>query len=172
MDFSYLGRTGLQVSRLCLGTMNFGPRTSEEDSHAIMDMAHDVGINFFDTANRYGTEPGETETIIGNWFASGGGRRERTVIATKVYGEMGSWPNEGKLSALNIRRALEASLRRLQTDYVDLYQFHHVDRNTPWEEIWQAIEVAVQAGKILTPGAATSPAGISPTRRLPPPGGT
>jgi aryl-alcohol dehydrogenase-like predicted oxidoreductase len=153
MDFTSLGRTGLQVSRLCLGTMNFGPRTSEEDAHAIMDVAHEVGINFFDTANRYGSEPGETETIIGNWFARGGGRRERTVIATKVYGEMGSWPNEGKLSALNIRRALDASLRRLQTDYVDLYQFHHIDRNTPWEEIWQAIEVAVQAGKILYAGS-------------------
>ena len=153
MDFTYLGRTGLRVSRLCLGTMNFGPRTSEEGAHAIMDVAHDVGINFFDTANRYGSEPGETETIIGNWFARGGGRRERTVIATKVYGEMGSWPNEGKLSALNIRRALDASLRRLQTDYVDLYQFHHIDRNTPWEEIWQAIEVAVQAGKILYAGS-------------------
>jgi aryl-alcohol dehydrogenase-like predicted oxidoreductase len=149
MDFTSLGRTGLQVSRLCLGTMNFGSRTSEEDAHAIMDIAHEVGINFFDTANRYGSKPGVTETIIGNWFATGGGRRERTVIATKVYGEMGSWPNEGKLSALNIRRALDASLRRLQTDYVDLYQFHHIDRNTPWEEIWQAIEVAVQAGKIL-----------------------
>ena len=153
MDFTYLGRTGLRVSRLCLGTMNFGPRTSEEDAHAIMDVAHEVGINFFDTANRYGSEPGETETIIGNWFARGGGRRERTVIATKVYGEMGSWPNEGKLSALNIRRALDASLRRLQTDYVDLYQFHHIDRNTPWEEIWQAIEVAVQADKILYAGS-------------------
>jgi NDP-hexose C3-ketoreductase / dTDP-4-oxo-2-deoxy-alpha-D-pentos-2-ene 2,3-reductase len=153
MDFTYLGRTGLRVSRLCLGTMNFGPRTSEKDAHSIMDVAHDVGINFFDTANRYGSEPGETETIIGNWFASGGGRRERTVIATKVYGEMGDWPNEGKLSALNIRRALDASLRRLQTDYVDLYQFHHIDRNTPWEEIWQAIEVAVQAGKILYAGS-------------------
>jgi aryl-alcohol dehydrogenase-like predicted oxidoreductase len=153
MDFTSLGRTGLQVSRLCLGTMNFGPRTSEEDAHAIMDAAHDAGINFFDTANRYGSEPGETETIIGNWFASGGGRRERTVIATKVYGEMGSWPNEGKLSALNIRRALDASLLRLQTDYVDVYQFHHIDRNTPWEEIWQAIEVAVQTGKILYAGS-------------------
>src|SRR5215204_2527481 len=153
MDFTYLGRTGLQVSRLCLGTMNFGSRTSEEDAHAIMDIAHEVGINFFDTANRYGSKPGVTETIIGNWFATGGGRRERTVIATKVYGEMGSWPNEGKLSALNIRRALDASLRRLQTDYVDLYQFHHIDRNTPWEEIWQAIEVAVQAGKILYAGS-------------------
>jgi aryl-alcohol dehydrogenase-like predicted oxidoreductase len=153
MDFTYLGRTGLRVSRLCLGTMNFGPRTSEEDSHAIMDAAHGAGVNFFDTANRYGSEPGETETIIGSWFASGGGRRERTVLATKVYGEMGSWPNEGKLSALNIRRALDASLGRLQTDYVDLYQFHHIDRNTPWEEIWQAIEVAVQAGKILYAGS-------------------
>jgi len=153
MDFTSLGRTGLQVSRLCLGTMNFGSRTSEEDAHAIMDIAHEVGINFFDTANRYGSKPGVTETIIGNWFATGGGRRERTVIATKVYGEMGSWPNEGKLSALNIRRALDASLRRLQTDYVDLYQFHHIDRNTPWEEIWQAIEVAVQAGKILYAGS-------------------
>jgi aryl-alcohol dehydrogenase-like predicted oxidoreductase len=153
MEFTQLGRTGLRVSRLCLGTMNFGPRTSEQDAHAIMDTAHDVGINFFDTANRYGSEPGETETIIGNWFANGGGRRERTVLATKVYGEMDSWPNEGKLSALNIRRALDASLRRLQTDYVDLYQFHHIDRNTPWEEIWQAIEVAVQAGKILYAGS-------------------
>jgi aryl-alcohol dehydrogenase-like predicted oxidoreductase len=153
MNFTHLGRTGLRVSRLCLGTMNFGPRTSEEESHAIMDAAHDVGINFFDTANRYGTQPGETEVILGNWFARGGGRRERTVLATKVYGEMGSWPNEGRLSALNIRRALDASLRRLQTDYIDLYQFHHIDRNTPWEEIWQAIEVAVQAGKILYAGS-------------------
>jgi aryl-alcohol dehydrogenase-like predicted oxidoreductase len=153
MKFSHLGRTGLQVSRLCLGTMNFGPQTSEDDAHAIMDAAHEAGINFFDTANRYGTEPGETETILGNWFASGGGRRERTVLATKLYGEMGSWPNEGRLSALNIRRALDASLRRLQTDYIDLYQFHHIDRSTPWEEIWQAIEVAVQAGKVLYVGS-------------------
>jgi aryl-alcohol dehydrogenase-like predicted oxidoreductase len=153
MDFTHLGRSGLSVSRLCLGTMNFGPRTSEEDSHSIMDAAHEAGINFFDTANRYGTEPGETETILGNWFARGGGRRERTVLATKVYGAMGDWPNEGKLSALNIRRSLDASLRRLQTDYVDLYQFHHIDRNTPWEEIWQAIEVAVQSGKILYAGS-------------------
>jgi aryl-alcohol dehydrogenase-like predicted oxidoreductase len=153
VEYTHVGRLGLVVSRLCLGTMNFGPRTSEEDSHAIMDAAHEAGINFFDTANRYGSDPGETETIIGNWFASGDGRRQRTVIATKVYGAMGEWPNEGKLSALNIRRALDASLQRLQTDYVDLYQFHHIDRDTPWEEIWQAIEVAVQAGKILYAGS-------------------
>src|SRR5215211_4106008 len=153
MDFTNLGRTGLQVSRLCLGTMNFGPRTSEDDSHVIMDAAHEAGINFFDTANRYGTEPGETETILGNWFASGGGRRDRTVLATKVYGAMGDWPNEGRLSALNIRRACEASLHRLQTDFLDLYQFHHVDRNTPWEEIWQACETLVAQGKVIYVGS-------------------
>ena len=155
MEFTHLGRTGLKVSRLCLGTMNFGPQTTEPDSHAIMDAAHDVGINFFDTANVYGgaDHRGHTEEIIGSWFASGGGRRERTVLATKLYGDMDRWPNNGKLSALNIRRALDASLKRLQTDYIDLYQFHHVDRATPWEEIWQAIEVAVQQGKILYAGS-------------------
>ena len=155
MQFTHLGRTGLTVSRLCLGTMNFGPQTTEPDAHAIMDAAHDVGINFFDTANAYGgaEHRGHTEEIIGSWFASGGGRRERTVIATKLYGDMGPWPNEGKLSALNIRRALDASLQRLQTDYIDLYQFHHIDRATPWEEIWQAVEVAVAQGKILYTGS-------------------
>lgn len=155
MEFTHLGRTGLKVSRLCLGTMNFGPHTSEADSHAIMDAAHDKGVNFFDTANVYGgvENKGHTEQIVGNWFAQGGGRRERTVLATKVYGDMGDWPNEGRLSALNLRRALDASLKRLQTDYIDLYQFHHVDRETPWEEIWQALEVAVQQGKILYVGS-------------------
>jgi aryl-alcohol dehydrogenase-like predicted oxidoreductase len=155
MEFTHLGRTGLTVSRLCLGTMNFGPQTSEPDSHAIMDSAHDVGINFFDTANAYGgaEHRGHTEEIIGNWFATGGGRRERTVLATKLYGDMDPWPNNGKLSALNIRRALDASLKRLQTDYIDLYQFHHIDRATPWEEIWQAVEVAVAQGKILYSGS-------------------
>jgi NDP-hexose C3-ketoreductase / dTDP-4-oxo-2-deoxy-alpha-D-pentos-2-ene 2,3-reductase len=155
MDYTHLGRTGLTVSRLCLGTMNFGPETSEPDSFAIMDAAHDAGINFFDTANVYGgaSDRGRTETIVGSWFAQGGGRRERTVLATKLYGDMGTWPNEGKLSALNIRRALDASLKRLQTDYIDLYQFHHIDRATPWDEIWQALEVAVTAGKVLYIGS-------------------
>jgi len=156
MDFTHLGRTGLTVSRICLGTMNFGPHTSVEDSHAIMDAAHDKGINFFDTANGYGRAiyPGRTEEIVGEWFAKDPKNREKTVLATKVYGDMGDgWPNEGKLSALNIRRALDASLKRLQTDYIDLYQFHHVDRATPWEEIWQAMEVAVQQGKILYAGS-------------------
>jgi aryl-alcohol dehydrogenase-like predicted oxidoreductase len=155
MEYTHLGRSGLSVSRLCLGTMNFGPLTSEADSHSIMDSAHEYGINFFDTANRYGRDlgVGATESIMGRWFSQGGGRRERTVLATKVYGEMGQWPNEGKLSALHIRRALDESLRRMQTDYIDLYQFHHIDRGTPWEEIWSAIEVAVSQGKILYVGS-------------------
>ncbi len=155
MEYTQLGRTGLKVSRLCLGTMNFGPHTSEADSFAIMDKALELGINFFDTANVYGWKTGEgvTEQIVGRWFAQGGGRREKTVIATKVYGRMGNWPNQSRLSALHIRRACEESLRRLQTDHIDLYQMHHVDRNTPWEEVWQAMEVLVQQGKVLYVGS-------------------
>ncbi len=155
MEYTHLGRLGLQVSRLCLGTMNFGPRTTEEDSFAIMDRALGHGINFFDTANVYGWKKGEgvTEQIVGRWFAKGGGRREKVVIATKVYGEMGDWPNESRLSALHIRRACEDSLRRLQTDHIDLYQMHHVHRATPWEELWQAMELLVQQGKVLYVGS-------------------
>ncbi len=155
MNHVHLGRTGLRTSRLCLGTMNFGPETSEADSFAIMDRALEHGINFFDTANVYGWKLGEgiTEQIIGRWFAQGGGRRERVVLATKVYGEMGKWPNEGRLSALHIRRACEASLRRLQTDHIDLYQMHHVDRDTPWDEIWQAMELLVQQGTVVYVGS-------------------
>ncbi|HVG64671.1 MAG TPA: aldo/keto reductase, partial [Actinomycetota bacterium] len=164
MEHTHLGRTGLLVSRLCLGTMNFGPETSEDVSGAIMDRALEEGVNFFDTANVYGRGGpgsgamktigrGATETILGNWFAQGGGRREKTVLATKVYGDMDDWPNSGRLSALNLRRALDASLKRLQTDHIDLYQFHHVDRDTPWEEVWQALEVAVAQGKVLYVGS-------------------
>ncbi|MGH3326623.1 MAG: aldo/keto reductase [Streptomycetales bacterium] len=155
MEHTHLGRTGLSVSRLCLGTMNFGPETSEEDSHAIMDRAHEHGINFFDTANVYGWKKGEgiTEQIIGRWFAKSGGRRDRTVVATKLYGSMSDWPNDTFLSALNIRRACDASLTRLQTDHIDLYQMHHVDRSTPWEEIWEAMEVLRQQGKIVYVGS-------------------
>jgi len=151
MEYTNLGRSGLSVSRLVLGTMNFGPETSEEDSRTIMDRAHEHGINFFDTANVYGRVKGEgvTEQIIGRWFASGGGRRERTVLATKLYGPMGDWPNENRLSALHIRRAAEESLRRLQTDYLDLYQMHHVERSTPFDEIWEAFSVLRAQGKVL-----------------------
>ncbi|MDI3284134.1 aldo/keto reductase [Polyangium sp. 15x6] len=155
MQYTRLGRTALKVSRLCLGTMNFGPQTSEEDSFRIMDRALELGINFFDTANVYGWKKGEgwTEQIIGSWFAQGGGRREKTVIATKVYGGMGDWPNTSRLSALHIRQACEESLRRLQTDHIDIYQMHHVDRDAPWDEIWQAMEVLVQQGKVIYVGS-------------------
>ncbi|MGW2018495.1 aldo/keto reductase [Streptomyces sp. NPDC001927] len=163
MKYTQLGRTGLKVSRLVLGTMNFGPQTDEADSHAIMDAALAAGINFFDTANVYGwgENKGRTEEIIGSWFAQGGGRREKTVLATKVYGSMSregdTWPNEDKLSALNIRRAVDASLKRLGTDYIDVYQFHHIDRLTPFEEIWQAIDVLIQQGKILYAASSNFP---------------
>ena len=155
MEYTNLGRTGLKVSKLCLGTMNFGPQTDEQTSHAIMDRALELGINFFDTANVYGWKSGEgiTEQIIGRWFANGGAKREKVVLATKVYGKMGDWPNEGRLSAKHIRQACEDSLRRLQTDYLDLFQMHHVDRETPWEEIWQAMEQLVTQGKVLYVGS-------------------
>ena len=155
MEYTRLGRTALKVSRLCLGTMNFGPQTSEADSFRIMDRAHELGINFFDTADVYGWKKGEgwTEQIIGRWFAQGGGRREKTVLATKAYAAMGDWPNESRLSALHIRRACEASLKRLQTDHLDLYQMHHIDREAPWEEVWQAMEVLVAQGKVVYVGS-------------------
>ncbi|MER7397387.1 aldo/keto reductase [Streptomyces sp. NPDC000151] len=160
MEYTQLGRTGLKVSRLVLGTMNFGPQTDEGDSHTIMDAALGAGVNFFDTANVYGwgENKGRTEEIVGSWFAKGGGRRDKVVLATKVYGNMAPdgdtvWPNHDKLSAVNIRRAVDASLKRLGTEYIDLYQFHHVDRATPWDEIWQAIDVLVQQGKILYAGS-------------------
>lgn len=163
MEYTQLGRTGLKVSRLVLGTMNFGPLTDEADSHTIMDTALGAGINFFDTANVYGwgENKGHTEEIVGSWFAKGGDRRDKVVLATKVYGNMAAdgeaWPNHDKLSALNIRRAVDASLKRLKTDYIDLYQFHHIDRSTPVEEIWQAIDTLVQQGKILYVGSSNFP---------------
>ncbi len=155
MEYTHLGRIGLKVSRLCLGTMNFGPQTSEADSFAIMDRALEHGINFFDTANAYGGQKGvgTTEQIIGRWFAQGGGRRDNIVLATKVYDVMGPRPNESRLSALHIRHACEDSLRRLQTDRIDLYQMHHIDRETPWEEIWQAMEQLVREGKVIYVGS-------------------
>ena len=155
MDYVHLGRTGLRVSRLCLCTMNFGPETTEEDSFAIMDRALELGFNFFDTANVYGWKLGEgvTEQIVGRWLARGGGRREKIVLATKVYAEMGKGPNDRRLSAYHIRRACEESLRRMQTDHIDLYQMHHIDRQTPWEEVWQAMEQLVREGKVIYVGS-------------------
>lgn len=155
MQYVHLGRSGLRVSRLCLGTMNFGPHTTETDSGQIMDRALELGINFFDSANVYGWKVGEgvTEQIVGRWLAQGGGRREKVVLATKVYGRMGDWPNESRLSARHIKRACEASLRRLQTDHIDLYQMHHIDRDCPWEEIWQGMEQLCREGKVLYIGS-------------------
>jgi len=132
--------------------MNWPWLTTEPEAYEVMDKALDAGINFFDTTDVYGGKRGEglTEQVIGRWFDKDGGRRQKVVLATKVYGNMGTtWPNEDKLSALNIRRSADASLRRLQTDYIDLYQMHHVDRDTPWEEIWEAMEVLRHQGKVL-----------------------
>src|SRR5205085_1827004 len=146
MQYVNLGRTALKVSRLCLGTMNFGPQTTEEDSYTIMDKALDLGINFFDTADVYGWKKGEgvTEQIVGRWFAQGGGRREKVILATKVFADMDLDPADltmkRGLSAVKIRRACENSLRRMKTDYIDLYQMHHIAREAPWEEVWQAME--------------------------------
>ncbi|MTA66573.1 MAG: aldo/keto reductase [Actinobacteria bacterium] len=157
MQYTQLGRSGLKVSRLILGTMNIGWTTPADEGKLLLDRGLELGINVIDTANMYGgpSGPGATETIIGEWFAQGGDRREKTVLATKLHNVMApfgspeTWPNESKLSALHIRRACEASLKRLQTDYIDLYQMHHVDRNTPWEEIWEAFSVLRQEGKVL-----------------------
>lgn len=160
MQFTNLGRTGLKVSRLCLGTMNFGPRTTQKDSHDIMDKALDLGINFFDTADVYGGKPGEgaTEQIVGKWIDKGGNRRDRIVLATKVYNPMNKKgqddPNKTRgLSAMKIVKACEASLKRLKTDYIDLYQMHHIERTCPWEETWQAMDTLVKQGKVIYVGS-------------------
>jgi aryl-alcohol dehydrogenase-like predicted oxidoreductase len=160
MNYTSLGRSGLQVSRVALGTMNFGELTAEAASFEIMDAALEAGINFFDTADVYGGPQspdmekgyGISEEIIGRWLAQGS-RRDRIVLATKLYQPMGTGPNDRRLSAYHIRRACEASLRRLQTDHIDLYQMHHVDRRTPWDEIWQAMEQLVREGKVTYVGS-------------------
>lgn len=168
MHYTHLGKTGLRVSRFCLGTMNFGPSTSEADSYAIMDAALDAGINFFDTADVYGRHPqmfqqlnrGATEEIIGRWFALGEGRRDAVILCTKVYNpmsEIGYRPeinrDQRSLSARKIIRHCEDSLRRLQTDWIDIYQLHHIDRNCPADEIWDAMQTLQRQGKIIYVGS-------------------
>lgn len=157
-----LGKHGVLVSNLCLGTMNFGWHTSEGDSFAIMDRALELGINFFDTADVYGweVEHGYTEEIIGRWFAQGGGRREAVVLATKVFNPVDRKDNlpevnsDGRsLSAYKIRKHCEGSLKRLQTDWIDLYQMHHVDHDCPWDETWQAFDALVKQGKVVYIGS-------------------
>ena len=160
MTYGHLGRSGLLVSRIGLGTMNFGYLADEPSSFAVMDAAFDAGINFFDTADVYGGPQspdmakgyGISEQTVGRWLQRSG-HRDDIVLATKVYQPMGLGPNDRRLSAYHIRRACEASLRRLQTDHIDLYQMHHVDRATPWEEIWQAMEQLVREGKISYVGS-------------------
>jgi len=155
MQYSKLGRSGLLVSRLCLGTMNFGAITPEKDSYEIMNRALELGINFFDTANVYGGKMGAgiTEKIIGKWLEENKERRDKIVLATKVYGEMGKWVNERYLSAYHIKKACEDSLKRMKTDHIDLYQMHHVHRDTPLDEIWQAMEQLISDGKIIYVGS-------------------
>jgi len=161
MNYSHLGRTGLKVGRIALGTMNFGELTDEAASLRIMDTALDAGINLFDTADVYGGPQspdmakgyGTSEEIVGRWLAQDQSRRDKIVLATKVYQPMGTGPNDKYLSAYRIRRACEASLKRLRTDHIDLYQMHHIDRATPWEEIWQAMEQLIREGKITYVGS-------------------
>lgn len=165
VEYINLGRTGLHVSRICLGTMNFGAVTEEKEAFRIMDAALDAGINFIDTANNYGQIVGKmgiTETIIGRWFAQGDGRRERTVLATKVHEDMGN-PYDGPntvpgLSAYKIRRHLRASMERLQTEHIELYYMHHIDRNCSFEELWGTFQALFQEGKIDYVGASNFPA--------------
>jgi len=154
MQYTHLGRSGLLVSKICLGTMNFGEYTQQADSFKIMDKALELGVNFFDTANIYGGKlgAGTTESIIGNWLEQSK-NRDKIVLATKVYNKMGDNINDSKLSAYHIRKACEASLKRLKTDHIDLYQMHHIDRETPWDEIWQAMDQLIQEGKIIYVGS-------------------
>jgi aryl-alcohol dehydrogenase-like predicted oxidoreductase len=160
MAYAHLGRSGLLVSRIGLGTMNFGYTMDESTSFEVLDAAIDAGINYIDTADVYGGPQspdmakgyGVSEEVIGRWLRRSG-HRDDIVLATKVYQPMGLGPNDRRLSAYHLRRACEASLRRLQSDHIDLYQMHHVDRATPWEEIWQAMEQLVREGKISYVGS-------------------
>lgn len=154
MEYTRLGRTGLTVSRLCVGTMNFGWQIDEQQSHAILDRAIECGLTFVDTANMYGSETGDglSERFIGSWFDKGS-HRDDVVLATKVYAPMSDRPNDGGLSARHIIASCEASLRRLRTDWIDLFQMHHIERRTPWEEIWQAMETLVAQGKVRYVGS-------------------
>ena len=157
-----LGKQGVQVSNICLGTMNFGWHTSEQDSFRIMDRALELGINFFDTADMYGwsVENGHTEEIIGRWLAQGGGRRDAIVLATKLYQPMKRKEKlhevnsaSHNLSAYKIRKHCEGSLQRMQTEHIDLLQMHHIDRACPWDEIWQSFEILAAQGKITYTGS-------------------
>ena len=158
MEYNKLGRSTMNVSKICLGTMHFGPKASEEESHQILDKALEMGINFIDTANVYGGSEGRgrSEEIIGSWFAARPDVRDQVVLATKVYGPMGEpgTPNEeGGFSAYKVRKHLAGSLRRLQTDHIDLYQTHHIDESVSAEEFWGTYEKIVAQGDVLYAGS-------------------
>lgn len=158
MEYKKLGRTGLKVSALCMGTMQFGWSLGEEDSHRILSATVEAGINFLDTADIYskwadGNPGGISETYIGNWMKQHKIRRDHIVIATKVRGDMGKGPNDEGLSRVHIMNAVEASLRRLQTDYIDLYQSHWTDDDTPIEETLRTFDDLVKQGKVRYVGA-------------------
>ena len=163
MEFRKLGRTGLKVSTICLGTMQFGWSADEATSHRIMSHAIELGCNFFDTADVYsrwaeGNDGGVSEQIIGNWLAQSGTRRDSIVLATKVRGQMGDGPNDQGLSRVHIMTAVEDSLRRLQTDHIDLYQVHWPDEETPLDETLSALTDLVRAGKVRYIGCSNYPA--------------
>ena len=168
MKYAKLGRSNCSISRICLGTMHFGPKASEQESFRIMDRAVDAGINFFDTADIYGGSGhwgGRSEEIIGKWLAQGNGRRDKIVLATKVFSHE-NWhhpeakytPNiEAGISAYKVRKNAEASLRRLRTDHIDLYQVHHFDRRVSGEEFWESFERLQASGKLSYVGTSNFP---------------
>ena len=163
MRYTNLGKSNLKVSRICLGTMHFGNRTPEDEAIKIMERALDMGINFWDTANVY-SGPGElrgtSEAIIGRYFQARKGSRERVVLATKVNGPMEDVddPNfERGISAYKVRKHVNDSLERLQTDRIDLYQVHHIDRSITLEEFWGTFEKLVADGKVLYMGSSNFP---------------
>lgn len=159
MDYRPLGRSALRVSPICLGSMNFGPRTPESEAFEILDAAVDAGVNFIDTANQYGGAlgVGTTEAILGRWLAARPALRDRVVIATKVHEPMSDDVNDRGLSARHIRAACDASLSRLGVDHIDLYQMHHVDRAAPVEEIWEAMDRLHAEGKVTYFGTSNFP---------------
>jgi aryl-alcohol dehydrogenase-like predicted oxidoreductase len=158
MDYVKLGRTGLKVSRLCMGTMQFGWSIGEAESHKVLSATFEAGINFFDTADVYskwaeGNPGGVAETYLGNWMKQNNIPRDQIVLATKVRGEMGQGPNDQGLSRVHIMNAVEASLRRMQVDTIDLYQSHWTDDDTPIEETLRAYDDLVRQGKVRYIGA-------------------
>jgi hypothetical protein len=163
MEYRRLGRTGLKVSAICLGTMQFGWSADEPTAHAVMSRAVELGCNFLDTADIYSrwvpnNPGGVSERMIGAWLKASSVRREDVIIATKARGRMGDGPNDEGLSRKRIFDAVEASLRRLQTDYIDLYQLHWPDEETPLEETLQALDDLVRAGKVRYLGCSNFPA--------------